>query len=209
VDCGTAATENCKECTSVDASTSKSNCTECSSGYALQDEQVGGKCIDASSLSCGTGEIFDNEPECSKCKDGFTLEDYECIVKCFVCGDLKAGVYVDKASCNIPAEGANATATDAKLKSCDSGICFASFKGGQVAAGCIPKADPMGTCTGDRSLGETCKNTDAGEVCERCCEGADKCNKFISSMDGVPDSASMLAFNTLLMVAAALYAMLN
>lgn len=165
---------------------------------------AGNLCKDASALSCGTGEVYDNEPECSACSSGFTLEMYDCIKKCYTCGDVNAGTYVDKTKCMIPAAGANSTANDAMLTSCESGICYSAYSGGKVAAGCLPKADTTGTCTGDRMAGETCKSTATATVCERCCT-TDSCNTFVQELDGTPDSATAVAINMLLLAVAALF----
>jgi len=132
-----------------------------------------------------------------------------CAKKCYSCGDVNAGVYVEKAKCTIPAAGANATADDAQLIDCLSGICYAAFSDGKVAAGCLPKADTAGACTGDRAAGETCKSA-AGDskksVCERCCTTA-SCNSFVAELDGAPDSAVTTAVNMVLLVVAAMFAM--
>lgn len=205
-DCASAATDNCALCSSVDASSGKANCTVCQSGYALEDMEVGGKCKDAGSLSCGSGMIFDNDDECSACKDDFTLMMYKCIKMCYSCGDVNAGVYVPKAQCLIPAAGANATANNANLIPCESGICYVGLSGGNVNAGCLPKADTTGTCTGPRASGETCKSTSTATVCERCCT-TEKCNTFVSELDGTPDSATSVAINTLLLAVAAFFAL--
>jgi len=203
--CGTAAFENCAECTNIDAGSGKANCTECDAGFTLQDEQENLACVDAGALNCGFGDYEDNGPECSACSAGFTLEDYICIKQCYACGDVDEGTYVDMAKCTIPTAG-NSTETDAKLISCASGICYGAYKDGQVVAGCLPKNDAAGTCTGDRASGEACQSTDATTVCERCCEG-DMCNTYLQELDGLPDSAIATATNILLLAVASLVAM--
>jgi len=178
----------------------------CQSGYALQDELVGGICVDAGSLTCGSGSIFDNSPECSACADGFTVKDFECGKMCYSCGDVDAGTYIPAAQCLIPAAGANATGNDAAQKFCPSGICYAAFSGGNVAAGCAPGPAALAVCAATAASGETCATANGVSVCSQCCT-SDLCNSFVQNLDGIPDSASMVAFNMLLITIAAFFAL--
>jgi hypothetical protein len=162
-------------------------------------------CKDAGSLSCGSGMAFDNSAECSACADSFTLtKNLKCAKMCYSCGDVSDGTYVEKDQCNIPADGANATETDAKLVPCYSGICYAVTQGSKVASGCLPET--LSSCTGDFALGEACRTAGGVTLCEQCCS-SEKCNSFVQSLDGIPDSATNMAVSVLLISAAALLAM--
>jgi len=121
-------------------------------------------------------------------------------------------LYIPQAQCNIPATPAalNTTDTQATIVPCPSGICYASYRAGQVAAGCLPvnEENQDEVCTGDMSMGEVCSNTVAGgESCRRCCTD-EFCNSFVTQMDGIPDSATMVAINVMLIMAAALAALM-
>jgi hypothetical protein len=201
VACSSAAFENCALCTSIDAASDKANCTACASGYVLEDEEQHLSCKSTSSLSCGSGSIYDNDPECSSCAEGFQLiDDHKCAKMCYSCGNPESGEFVAVDQCTIPA--GNATATDAKLIPCFSGVCYSGRNAeGKVNAGCDPSPS---TCRED---GETCRSLpDGPQLCSRCCT-SDKCNTFIAELDGWPDnSGTNMAASLLLLAGAALLA---
>lgn len=204
VDCATAAFENCIECGNIDASTEKAECELCGSGYTLEDMASNKSCADASSLSCGSGSYSDKPAECDVCAAGWELtEDYHCAKMCYQCGDVEAGVYVDQASCVIPASGSNSSSSDnaAELIECLNGICYGAYKDGQVMGGCLPST--MVTCTEEEFAGETCQTADEDERCQRCCDESE-CNTWLSELDGIPDSATAVAVNMMLLCLAAL-----
>jgi hypothetical protein len=198
-ECATAAFAGCATCTETDSASGKANCTACAAGYTLEDGEGHKSCKDVSSLTCGAGTYTDAAAQCSACSSGFGItKSLMCAKKCYSCGDVDAGVYVEKAQCMIPANGANATASDAKEIDCLSGICYAVYQDKKIAAGCLPAKDSVGKCTGDRALGETCANTEKTQQCQRCCSTA-LCNTFVADLDGTPDSAITTAVNLLLL----------
>lgn len=205
-DCGTAAFLGCANCTATDSVSGKANCTACEAGYTLQDGEEHLSCIDVSSLQCGAGTYSDVGPQCSACSASFTLtKSLACGRKCYSCGDADGGVFVEKSKCKIPAIGGNATADDATEIDCLSGICYAALQDGKVVAGCLPKKDAIGKCTGDRAAGETCasvgSDANAKQLCSQCCSTA-LCNSYVAELDGIPDSAITTAVNAMLLVLA-------
>jgi len=182
----------------------KAPCTACKSGYVLEDGKSDKSCIDTSDLSCGKGKAVDLAAQCTKCSSTFDItEDGLCARHCYACGDVEKETYVDKSECAI--DSSNSTdKKGASLVECLNGICYIAYKDGKVMGGCLPSTMTQ-SCSGDMAEGEVCTDTEYNERCHRCCSES-KCNTFFDEMDGVPDSAIMIATNLLLICATALVA---
>jgi len=202
--CATAAFDNCAECGDVNATTEVAECEECSNGYTLEDEEEDLSCVSTSSLVCNGGDGVDHGPECSACATGFTLtDDFECAIMCYSCGDIESSTYVAQSMCQIPTSGMNSTSGFATLEECTEGACYAAYKGGEVMAGCIPSSFNGGMCS-STYMEEVCATASSTTKCEQCCT-TDSCNTFVTTMDGLSDSASFVVFNALLMVVCAVF----
>ena len=196
VSCTDAAFDNCATCGNSNATTDIAECLSCSSGYVLKDDAS--ECLDSSSLDC-PGGAEDRPAECSSCAATYVPSEdlHQCVYNCFVCGDIAAGVFVEQSQCKTD----NGSAS---FKACASGACFAKYKvvGGKkmVTAGCLEPSTE--SCSGDIENGETCLSSSGLDLCTRCCNG-DKCNEFVSTLDGIPDSAAIPAVSALFITLAA------
>jgi len=212
--CNEAAFDNCILCGDVQADTLLAECDACRSDYALENLNPAGPCIDVSFLDCSNR--IDRPAMCDDCvSEDYMVSDMgECYIQCYKCGDFATEEYVSQANCKIP----NNTLTDtgsefAKLEKCTRGICLSYFMDGNVIAGCAPEVDMEGneiTCPDGDGGAENKQVEWCGEKkdltrCEQCCEDANKCNTFVTTMDGVAGAATC-TINLLMLGVAALLA---